>query len=274
MRWVCAFLVFALAFTTPTPNACGEVEVPPLSGPVVDRTGTLSPADTASLVALIGAIEREYGSQIAILVIPTTAPETIEQFGIRVAERWQIGRRGVDDGVIIIVATVDRAVRLEVGYGLEGVLPDAVAKRIIEETTLPRFRGGDVPGGLAAAVSAIAALIRGEGLPPPTPRSENTTADALFILLALGSLLSLLATPFLGRFGAATIGGIVSAVIGFIITAPVLALLAGIMVFMAGLSGRARHGGYTFGRGGTFSGSRGYSGGGGSFGGGGASGRW
>ncbi len=141
------------------------VAVPPLKARVTDLTGTLSRDQAAALEADLAQFEKGRGSQVAILLLPTTQPESIEAYAIRVAEAWQPGRKGVDDGILILVAKNDRKLRIEVGRGLEGALPDAVAKRIIEETLLPRFRSGDYFGGLQDGVSQIKAIIAGEPLP-------------------------------------------------------------------------------------------------------------
>jgi len=252
-----------------------EVDVPPLAGPVVDRTGSLSATDIETLTTTIDRLTAERGSQIAVLIVPTTSPETSEQFGIRVAEQWRIGRRGIDDGVIVLVATEDRTVRLEVGYGLEGALPDATAKRIIDEIIVPRFRAADILGGLAAGIEAIAAVIRGESLPAPTAESGDSSPD-LITLIIIGTVLSALLTPLFGRVGGAAVSSIGSALIGLAIAAPLIAIIAGFMVFFFSLTGvgmGGRRGGYSAGGQGR-SAPRSYSGGGGSFGGGGASGRW
>lgn len=138
-----------------------------LAEPVVDRTGTLTPAELADLRARIGAIEARRGSQVAVLLVDTTAPLAIEPYALAVAEQTRLGRAGVDDGVLIVVAKADRAVRIEVGYGLEGAIPDATASRLIREYLGPRFRAGDYAGGLGEAIDAIGRLIDGEPLPPP-----------------------------------------------------------------------------------------------------------
>src|SRR5574343_858639 len=148
------------------------VPVPPLQTRVTDQTGTLSAAEQASLSASLAALEKDKGAQVAILLLPTTKPETIEQFGIRLADAWKLGRQGVDDGLIIIVAKRDRKMRIEVGYGLEGAIPDAYAKRIVADHMAPRFRNGDFAGGLQAAVAALDKLIRGEALPAPPAVSQ------------------------------------------------------------------------------------------------------
>src|SRR5437868_9514281 len=127
-----------------------EVAVAPLSGRVVDQTGTLSSGDIASLTQTLKNLEARKGSQVAVLIVPTTAPETIEQYSIRVAEAWKIGRRKIDDGALLVVAKDDRKLRIEVGYGLEGALNDVTAKRIIDEVITPRFRNGDFAGGISA----------------------------------------------------------------------------------------------------------------------------
>ena len=133
-------LALALLWTA---VAAAEVAVPPLSARVTDLTGTLDAGQRAALEARLEAFERAKGSQVAVLIVPTTQPETIEQYGIRVAEAWKIGRGGtIDDGVILLVAKDDRALRIEVGYGLEGALPDAIAKRIIEEVIVPALSRG------------------------------------------------------------------------------------------------------------------------------------
>src|SRR5262245_19918222 len=147
--------------------ATALVAVPPLSARVTDLTGTLGPDERSALDAKLAAFEREKGSQVAVLLVPTTQPETIEQYGIRVADAWKVGREGVDDGAILIVAKGDRALRIEVGYGLEGAVPDAIANRIVEETIVPRFRAGDFAGGIESGVDQLIRVVEGEPLPPP-----------------------------------------------------------------------------------------------------------
>lgn len=267
--------------------ACGQaaeglVSIPPLKARVTDLTGTLGSQETAALEADLAQFEKTRGSQIAVLLLPTTQPETVEAFGIRVADAWQIGRRGLDDGVIIVVAKNDRRARIEVGRGLEGALPDAVAKRIIEEVMLPRFRAGDFNGGLQDGVSRIAAVIAGEALPPP-PGTEHTqgVSDSswdnllplamLFIFVGGGLLRALF-----GRLLGGALAGGVAFLGGWLLMGSVsIALLIGLVVFFLTLSGVAGAGGLRGlgGRGG-FGGGGGFSGGGGGFGGGGASGRW
>src|SRR5213076_229246 len=128
---------------------------------------TLSSGDIASLTQTLKNLEARKGSQVAVLIVPTTAPETIEQYSIRVAEAWKIGRKRIDDGALLVVAKNDRRLRIEVGYGLEGALNDVTAKRIIDEVITPKFRSGDFAGGISAGVDRIVRLIDGEKLPAP-----------------------------------------------------------------------------------------------------------
>src|SRR3979411_3047383 len=130
--------------------AFADVAVPPLTGRVVDQTGTLSSGDIASLTQTLRSLEARKGSQIAVLIVPTTEPETVEQYSIRVAEAWKIGRRKIDDGALVVIAKNDRKLRIEVGYGLEGALNDATTRRIIDEVITPNFRAGDFAGGISA----------------------------------------------------------------------------------------------------------------------------
>jgi uncharacterized protein len=269
--------------------AAAQVAVPPLSGAVVDRTGTLSPEQLRSLDAELRAFAERRGSQIAVLLVPTTKPEAIEQYGIRVAEQWKIGRKRVDDGVILVVAKDDRAVRIEVGYGLEGAIPDAVAKRIIEEQIVPRFRAGDFPGGIRAATATLMKLIEGEKLPEPARRDAGQdvpgeyldwVVPALFILVMLGGLVRAL----LGRvLGSVLTGGVVGWVVAALTGTLLAGIATGVIVFLfmllLGLGGGPRgwgggSSGGSWGGGGSSGGGGSFGGGGGSFGGGGASGRW
>jgi len=161
-----ALLVAALLLSP----AAGAAEIPPLTARVSDVTGTLTADQRAALEAKLATFEASKGSQVAVLLVPTTQPESIEQYSLRVVEQWKLGRKKVDDGVLLIVAKDDRKVRIEVGYGLEGVLPDAIAKRIVEEAIVPRFKAGDFYGGITAGVDRILRVIEGEALPPPEAR--------------------------------------------------------------------------------------------------------
>ena len=267
--------------------AFADVAVPPLTGRVVDRTGTLSSEQIATLDATLKAFEDRKGSQVAVLIVPTTAPETIEQFSIRVAEAWKIGRKKVDDGAILVVAKDDRALRIEVGYGLEGALTDVTAKRIIDEVIVPKFRDGDFAGGITAGVDRILRVIDGEPLPAPKPQRTGGYGDVdpLNPFLIVGVVI--FGGIFRGLFGrlvgALLTGGVAAAVMWFMAGTLLLTVLAGVIGFVVTLIGGGMGspgiGGGGFPTGGGWSGgssgsSGGFSGGGGGFGGGGASGRW
>src|SRR5436309_11782632 len=156
-------------------SALALVAVPPLSGRVVDQTGTLGSNDIASLTQTLKDLEARKGSQIAVLIVPTTDGEAIEQYSLRVAEAWKIGRKKIDDGAILVVAKDDRKLRIEVGYGLEGALTDVTAKRIIDEVITPKFRSGDFAGGIVDGVNRMLRVIDGEPLPARAQRSANSS---------------------------------------------------------------------------------------------------
>ncbi len=265
-------LLFAL-------SAWAQVAVPDLSRRVTDLTATLNAEQVAALESKLAAFEAQKGSQIAVLIVPTTQPEDIAQFGIRVAEQWKIGRERIDDGVILIVARNDRTLRLEVGYGLEGAIPDAIAKRVIAETITPYFKAGDFYGGIDAGVQQLMRLIEGESLPPPS-EAGSSGDDGSFVMLVVvgivaGWLLSMLMSrPAAGGIAALGSGAVGAMLLGF---TPVLLLIA-VFVFAGVASGFRHGGGWTSGgggpgRGGGFGGGS-WGGGGGGFGGGGASGSW
>lgn len=254
--------------------------VPALTGRVVDAAAWLEAGARGRLEARLAAIEAERGSQVAILTVPSTRPEPIEAYSIRVVEAWQLGRKGVDDGILILAAREDRAVRIEVGRGLEGAIPDAVAKRIVEEQMIPRFRQGDAAGALAAGVEAVAARLAGEALPAPARAAERPGGGEEWIGLVFmaavfgGQLLRAIFGPLLGPGVAA---GLVGAGVWWITGSLLFGLGAGVvaLIFLLGGGGRGGAGPWISGGCGGFGGgSRGWSGGGGGFSGGGASGRW
>src|SRR5947209_7972198 len=185
-------LLLAFAFA-----ALADVAVPPLTGRVVDRTATLGSGDIAALDKTLRDFEARKGSQIAVLIGPTTQPETIEQYSIRVAEAWKIGRKKIDDGAILVVAKDDRKLRIEVGYGLEGALTDVTSKRIIDEEITPKFKSGDFAGGISAGVNRMIRVIDGEKLPaaePPHWQAPNVLNHidpifALFVLFGFGAVM-------------------------------------------------------------------------------------
>lgn len=272
---LCALCVFAVSF------ARAEVPVPPLKARVTDLTASLSPTQRDTLERELQAFESRKGSQIAVLIVPTTQPEAIEQYSIRVAETWKLGRKGVDDGVLLLIAKDDHELRIEVGYGLEGVIPDAIAKRVVSEIIIPYFKQGDFYGGIHAGVARLIRLIDGEPLPPPEARDRSWSGlqDLLpfgFIAVLIGG--GVLRALFGRLIGAGVAGGIVGIVAWIMLSSIGVALLAALVVFvfviMAGVRiGPAGYGGWGGGIGGGMGGG-GFSGGGGGFGGGGASGKW
>src|SRR6516225_1214999 len=155
--------------------AAADVAVPPLTGRIVDLTGTLSADTIARETQRLKDLQTRKGSQVAILIVPTTQPETIEQYSIRVADAWKIGRKKIDDGALMVVAKNDRHLRVEVGYGLEGSLTDVTTKRIIDEEITPRFKAGDFAGGISAGIDRMIKVIDGEPLPAPQPPQWQDT---------------------------------------------------------------------------------------------------
>lgn len=264
-----AIWVFALCMPL---LAAADAPVPALTGHVVDRTGTLTQDQTRTLEQTLQAFETRKGSQLAVLVVASTRPESIEQYSMRVAEQWKLGRAKVDDGAILLVAKDDRALRIEVGYGLEGVLNDAVSKRIISEIIVPRFQQGDFYGGIAAGVDRMIGVVDGEPLPVPGQSPGVVGDDNLRIapLLLLFAVVAGVALRFvLGRFrgsvaAAALVGLIAWWFVGMLAVAAGAALVTFLFTFM-GIWGLLGLGG---------GGQGGFRGGGGRFGGGGASGRW
>ena len=266
--------------------AQAEEAVPQLAARVTDLTHTLAAPQTQALEARLADFEAKKGTQIAVLIVPTTKPETIEQFGMRVVEAWKLGRKGVDDGALLLVAKDDRALRIEVGYGLEGALNDATANRIIDEIIVPYFKRGEFYQGIDAGAAAMMQVAGGEPLPAPKPARQSGSRDyeslmfiGFVIAVALGGMLR----AMIGRFPAAVlVGAILGALAWLVVASVVIALLAGIAAFVFVLLGGGRGfggyggygGGYGGGGGGGGFGGGGFSGGGGGFGGGGASGRW
>lgn len=279
------------ATTEPPVRADGEVAIPPLRARVTDLTATLSADEHSRLDARLAEFERRHGGQIVVLLLPTTQPEDIEQFGIRLAEAWKPGRQGVDDGIIVIVAKADRRMRIEVGYGYEGAVPDAVAKRIVSEQMAPHFARGDFAGGLNAAIDALMAATAGPSGAAPSPGSAavalgsgnaeagaddatigSTAVDRYLIpVLVIATLGGALLRLIFGDLIGAGVTGAGTGLVGWFLSGSLqiagLAALAGIIAALFGLQIALN----------TITGGRaggGFSGGGGGFGGGGASGRW
>lgn len=268
-------------------------QIPPLDSPVVDITGTLTTAEKQPLEQQALALQQRKGSQLQVLIVPSTRPETIEQYAVRVFEQWKLGRKGIDDGVLLVVAKEDRAVRIETGYGLEGAIPDAVANRVIQEYLAPKFREGDYAGGIADAIGMLVQLIDGEPLPEPVSghrAGAEGGGDWLFALFAAFVVATIVRGMFgrapsgvRGLFTGAAAGGaafLLSSLMPVAAFAGVLGLLYGLLaVSTRGRYARHSHwGGWGggsggWGGGGGFGGG-GWSGGGGGSGGGGASGSW
>ena len=278
-----AILLVGSSFVT------AQVPVPPLTGHVIDQTSTLTTEQKATLEQTLAAFEARKGSQLAVLMVASTAPEAIEQYALRAAEQWKLGRKKIDDGVILVVAKADRALRIEVGYGLEGALNDATSKRIISETILPLFKQQDFYAGITAGVGQIIRVVDGEPLPQPGDKRSTGLGDIgslgqyvpiLFVLAVVGGGVLRAA---LGKVpGAVVTGGAVAVLAWFVAGAVSIAVVAGVIALFftllgGGLGGRGMGGYYGgMGRGGGHGGfgGGGFSGGGGGFGGGGASGRW
>lgn len=287
-RW-CALLVAWLVWT-PAALPQDLVAVPPVAQ-FTDLTGAIGTDAAAQISQRLQAFEAEKGSQIAVLVLPTTEPEDIAPFANRVFTQWQLGRKGVDDGILIVVAVKDRRSRVEVGRGLEGAVPDAYAKRITDDVMAPFFRRGDLGGGVAAGVEAVIGLVHGEALPAPRRPSsaahggsseQGSIVLLLFAAVALGGMLR----AMLGRtLGSLATGGLVGLGTWLFVSTLSLAIGAGVIAFLVallgGLGGGSRwtSGGYYgggggFGGGGFGGGGGGWGGGGGGSAGGGASGSW
>lgn len=273
--------------------AAAEVAVPALTARVTDRAGMLAPARARALEAKLADFERETSHQLAVLTLPSLEGEPIESFALRAAEQWKLGQRGLDNGMLLVVASQDRAARVEVGYGLEGAVPDAVANRILEDVMFPRFRAGDMAGGIEAAADALMQAARGELIPAerrPQPllraREGLDPLPTVFFVALLGSFFGM---PFRRRarpLGALVGGGVSGLVVWLLLASLGWAALAGLLGAWFGIAGSTsmgrRRGGFGFPGGGLgggfggggFGGGGGFSGGGGGFGGGGASGRW
>ncbi|MEJ2521806.1 MAG: YgcG family protein [Gammaproteobacteria bacterium] len=230
-----AFLAIALCVLASAAGA--QQPVPELTGRVNDVAGALNSVQRIAIEEKLASLEMETGAQIAVLLVPTTRPESIEQYAFRVAESWRLGREGVDDGALLVVATEDRRLRIEVGYGLEGAIPDALANRIIDEAIVPHFRNGDIDGGIAAGVDRLVQLVKGEPLPPPSarPDGDGSLADFPWPAVLIGGIF---------------LGGLLRRALGVVPGARATGGLTGGAAWL------------------------GFGGGGGSFGGGGASGSW
>jgi uncharacterized protein len=274
--WLCAALVVAQPL----------VAVPALTGRVVDLADSLSAVQQQDLDKRLSAFEQRKGSQIALLIVRSTHPETIEQYAIRVAEQWKLGRKKVDDGAILLIAKEDRTLRIEVGYGLEGALNDATCKRIIDELIVPRFRDNDFFIGVSVGLDAMMRVVDGEALPALAQSDELQIGNAglLPVIFVAAVIIGAVMRKLLGRGKAALITGAVVGLAVWLFTSLILfalfSALVGIVITLVGahIGGGGGWGvggwGGGGGRGGGGGGGGFRGGGGGGFGGGGASGRW
>lgn len=293
-RSMFAMWLLALAMLAPALAAEALVPVPPLQARLTDLTGTLTVEQQAGLEQSLRTFETREGTQIAVLIVATTKPEEVEQYALRVVEQWKLGRKKVDDGALLLIAKDDRTLRIEVGYGIEGALNDAAAKRIVSEVIAPRLKEGDYFGGVSAGVDQIIRVVDGEPLPAPKPgavgpgmnfgiQNIGQLLPMLFVLaLVVGGVLR----SVLGRIPGALATGGVLALAGWLLGGAVIAAVIGggiaFLITLLGV-GMGRHGamlgGYYGGmggghRGGGGFGGGGFGGGGGGFGGGGASGKF
>ena len=214
LLWLCALTAFGASWCI-----AADVAIPPLKARVTDLTATLTAQQQSSLEQTLAAFEARKGSQIAVLLVPTTQPETVEQYAVRVEESWKLGRKGIDDGALLLIAKNDRKLWIEVGYGLEGVLNDATAKRIIDEAITPRFKQGDFYGGISAGIERMIKVVDGEPLPPPKPRASQQPAGGGF------DFQSLLIIGFVLVF---VVGGVLRAIFGRFLGAGIVGTIAGV----------------------------------------------
>ncbi|MYZ42181.1 YgcG family protein [Achromobacter sp. KS-M25] len=291
----------------PSPDT-GDAAVPALQERVTDRTNTLDAATRSALTSQLAALEARKGAQVAVLIVPTTQPESIEQYATRAFDQWKLGRKNTDDGVLLLVAKDDRTLRIEVGYGLEGAIPDSRASQIINEQIVPRFASGDFAGGIDAGVKSIAALVDGEPLPPPAsrgaPNEMSVNLPTLTTSLIVGVIMVLVLPTLVGVAAVAVAAYTATGMLWVAGVAAVLALVLTVVLHALGIKGGGKGGGGKGGgkgggggggrragailgglgglRGGSMGGGRssgggfggGFGGGGGRSGGGGASGRW
>ena len=307
LYWRALTALFLIAVWPWAVQAQAVLPVPALSARIIDQTATLGAEERQALEARLQALEEKSGSQVVVLMVPTTAPEDIASYAFRVASTWKIGRRDVGDGLLVVVAKNDRRMRIEVARKLEGAIPDLAAARIIDQAMAPRFREGDYAGGIGAALDQIGARIADEALPAPTPRAaardQGFDLSELAIFLFFGVMVAapVVRRLFGGRFGSVVMGGGTGALAYLLTTSALLAGGAGIAALLLTLLSNSRGGsgkggrggggpfigggglggglggGFGGGRSGGFGGGGGggfSSGGGGSFGGGGASGGW
>ncbi|MBL0140816.1 MAG: TPM domain-containing protein [Betaproteobacteria bacterium] len=287
-----AAVSFFVAFAALAADVSEPIAVPKLTDRVVDLTGTLAAPERDALAAKLKAFEATKGSQVAVLMVPSIGTETIEEFATRVTDDWKLGRKGVDDGVLFVIAKQERRMRIQTGRGVQGVLTDALSRRIIAELVSPRFRTGDFAGGIDAGVNAILKAIEGESLPVPAKQASRGTAPSsssssasienlFWLAIVVVPVVGMILRALVGRFlGAALTSGITGLATWFIFGSLFVGGIVGVIAFIAVLMGIRFGGpggwstGGSSGGGGWSSGGGGFSGGGGGFDGGGASGNW
>lgn len=293
MRRAWAAMMLILALLGIARADTGDVlPVPALTAHVIDQTGTLTAEQTQALEAKLAAVEKRRGSQLVILLVPTTQPEDMAAYAQRVGDTWKIGRKEVGDGLLVVVAKQDRRIRIEVAKALEGAVPDLAAKRIIDQAITPAFKAGDFAGGLSRAVDQLDARIGGENLPEPEALTPNApgSGSLLGTLLVFELVACAFMSAFFGRILGSKPGALVTGLgmgaLAWLFSASILAGLAfwlfgtllSLVFASSGGGGNWPSSGGSWGSGnssGGWSGGGGFSsGGGGDFGGGGASGSW
>ncbi len=285
-----AFCCYLAAATFSLATSASALDVPPLTGRVVDLAHVLQNSVVESLTTQLAAHEAQSSNQVAVLIVPSLEGESLEEFSHRVATTWKLGQKGTDNGVLLLVAIQERKVRIEVGYGLEGVLTDARSAQIIRNEIVPRFRAGDMPGGVTAGINAIIKTIEGtyQASEKGAPRQESDVIGQVAIAVIVGLLVGLVFMNIHRLIGPVAGAGISALLAPWLVPALMasgITLLLLLAIGASGTGGRrsrssgmedwvgysSRGGGWG---GGSFGGGGGFSGGGGDFGGGGASGNW
>jgi len=282
----------ALSLTALAQDAGEPIAVPKLTARVIDQTGTLAPQEQQGIEAKLRAFEQSKGSQVAVLMVPSIGAEPIEDFALRVTDAWKLGRAGVDDGVLFVVAKQQRKMRIQTGRGVQGTLTDALSRRIIADIVAPRFRTGDFAGGIEAGVDAIMKAIEGESLPLPEKKAQakvdslSSYSDFLWIGFFAIPIVAMFLRGIFGRFFGASLTSGLTGIAGWLVFGSLaFGIVAALAAFFfalflgTGVGGRRGGwipggGGFSGGGGGWSSGGGGFSGGGGSFDGGGSSGSW
>ncbi|HSN20976.1 MAG TPA: TPM domain-containing protein [Usitatibacter sp.] len=288
-----AALLVGAAVALAAPPDPNEIPVPKLTAHVMDQAGTLTAAERDALDAKLADFERSHGSQVVVLIEPSIGTEAIEDFATRVTDEWKLGRKGVDDGVLFVIAMRQRAMRIHTGRGVQGTLTDYLSKQIVADIVAPRFRNGDFAGGIGAGADAIIKAIEGEKLPLAERNASSGKVSAVssysnFLVLAffLVPVLGMVLRGIFGRlFGAGITGGLTGVAAWLFFGSLAFAILGALFAFVFTIVGGFGRGirvgppgpgwGGGFGGGGFGGGGGGgFGGGGGTFDGGGASGRW